>query len=493
MYLKPVEMQLKQLFLVSLFRIGLIIGLVEALIMVALRYTTGLTRIEEDGLDALLLILLSSPLLWFMILRPLVGVISQQQKTTTDQIRLNAELRVAVDAHALVSITDAKGRIIYANAKFCELSGYSQDELLGQDHRLVNSGYHDKAYIRSLWETITQGRIWQGELCNRNKSGQLYWVDSTITPLLDETGSPYQYISIRRDITAQKLADEQLAIFKQAVEASSEMILITNAEGCIQYANPAFYQITGWNEATLLGRRSEVLDSPNTDKQTLASMQAALQHGESWSGKLLNRRKGIAPLSIAGQTTPPDPLEYWAKVYITPIISKNGNLSGYVQMQGDITAHVVRETLEQRNQEDAKARLAIANTLHQPVPLKERCLSALSLLYEIQSLQLQQKGGIFLREESEERLELFVLKGDFSDEFIEKEQSIALGSCLCGRAAVSVELLVSDDCFCDPRHEHKFTNMQAHGHYIVPLVVSGNTLVCYFFIPIPTPSTTMAA
>jgi signal transduction histidine kinase/CheY-like chemotaxis protein len=143
--------------------------------------------------------------------------------------------------------------------------------------------------------------------------------------------------------------------------------------------------------------------------------------------------------------------------------------------------------MEKRDQEDTQARLAIANILQQAIPLKERCQLVLSILFKIQSLQLQQKGGVFLREASEERLELFVLQGNFSEEFIEKEQSIVLGSCLCGRAAASGELMVSDDCFCDPRHEHTFIDMQAHGHYIVPLILSEQALGVLFLYTDPYP------
>ncbi len=482
-----VDKRLNLLFLWSLIRISLIISLIEGLIMLFLPKMTSVIPIQENILDTLLLVLIGSPLLWIVVLKPLVRVVAQQQKIATEQIRVNAELRMALDAHALVSICDTEGHIIYANAQFCELSGYSQEELLGQDYHVINSGYHDEAYISSIWETITQGRIWQGEVCNRNKSGQLYWVDSTITPLLDETDRPYQYISISRDISLIKEAYAQLAVFKQAVEACSEMIIITNNQGCIQYANPAFYQITGWTEATLLGRRSTELDSPNADKNSLALMQDTLQRQESWSGKLLNRFKGIESLERAGQTPPPEPMEYWAELYINPILSANGDLSGYVQIQRNVTEQVTLEALEEMVQEDTRVRLEIAKVLQQSTPFKTRCLLVLSLIFNIHSLKLQQKGGMFLRAEGEEKLSLFVLKGRFGDESIEKDPSIVSISLLCNRASESGEILVSDDCYCDPWRDHKLPNLQVHGHYIIPLAVSGNTLGVLFLCTDPHP------
>ena len=118
--------------------------------------------------------------------------------------------KFAIDSSAIVAITDHRGAIRHVNPPLCAISKYSPDELLGQDHRILNSGYHSRAFFKQMWATIGKGRVWRGDIRNRAKDGSIYWVATTIVPFLDEDNKPYQYIAIRFEITERKLAESAL-------------------------------------------------------------------------------------------------------------------------------------------------------------------------------------------------------------------------------------------------------------------------------------------
>lgn len=136
--------------------------------------------------------------------------IKESRDEIEQTLKTVADIRRALDESAIVAITDQTGKLEYVNDQFCAISEYSREELIGQDHRMVNSGYHTKEFIRNVWVTIANGGVWQGEFKNRAKSGREYWVATTIVPFLNESGKPYQYIAIRHDITERKRGEEEI-------------------------------------------------------------------------------------------------------------------------------------------------------------------------------------------------------------------------------------------------------------------------------------------
>ena len=147
----------------------------------------------------------------FVATATLVTHFKRLERQWSSNVQQLADIKRALDHAAIVATTDVTGRITYVNDKFCEISKYSREELIGQDHRIINSEYHSKSFIQDLWRTIARGHIWHGEIRNRAKDGTMYWVDTTIVPFLDSRRRPYQYIAIRADITARKAAEDRLA------------------------------------------------------------------------------------------------------------------------------------------------------------------------------------------------------------------------------------------------------------------------------------------
>jgi len=152
----------------------------------------------------------------------------------TEQLRASVRdldfQKQALDEHAIVSIADPQGRITYVNDLFCAVSQYARDELLGKDHRIINSQWHPKAYFSAMWRTISTGRVWQGDVRNRRKDGSFYWVSTTILPIMDEAGQPERYVSVRTDITAIKEAEALLESNQERLEKLVEQRTAALAE-----------------------------------------------------------------------------------------------------------------------------------------------------------------------------------------------------------------------------------------------------------------------
>lgn len=283
-----------------------------------------------------------------------------------------ADIKFALDASTIVAITDQQGIIKYVNDKFCEISQYNVEELIGNDHRIINSGYHPHDFFKMMWKTIGKGRVWRGEVRNRAKDGSYYWVDTTIIPFLNEEGKPYQYVAIRSDITPKKQAEEelhstlkQLADLKFALDESS-IVAITDNKGIIQYVNDTFCEISKYSREELLGQNHRIINSGFHSKEFFSNLWKTICQGKVWKGEVRNKAK--------------DGTFYWVDTTIVPFINDQGKPYQYVAIRSDITERkLTEEQLRKSERLSIVSQLAagVAHEIRNPLTALKRIIRML--------------------------------------------------------------------------------------------------------------------
>ncbi|PZR25925.1 MAG: hypothetical protein DI535_16600 [Citrobacter freundii] len=213
------------------------------------------------------------------------------------------DYRFALDESSIVAITDQKGIITHANENFCRISKYTREELIGKDHRLINSGYHSKEFIRDLWVTIANGKIWKGEVRNKAKDGTIYWVDTTIVPFLNEQGKPYQYIAIRADITQRKEAEERLLLSERTYKtiASSipgSVICLLDPDFRYTLIEGDMLEKLGYTREGLMGKRAGDVLPEELFRELSPHLNAVLE------GRVMTREVSINGFDIVSRYIP---------------------------------------------------------------------------------------------------------------------------------------------------------------------------------------------
>ena len=271
------------------------------------------------------------------------------ERASETVLRELADQKFALDQHAIVAVTDVQGTITYVNDKFCAISKYSKEELIGQNHRILNSRHHSKEFFQQMYQTIANGKVWHGEIKNRAKDGSIYWVDTTVVPTLSTEGKPDQYVAIRADITERKRAEEavkeSLATSKAALKELADqkfaldqhaIVAVTDVQGTITYVNDKFCAISQYSENELIGQNHRILNSGHHSKEFFQQMYHTIANGKVWHGEIQNRAK--------------DSSIYWVDTTIVPFMGEDGKPRQYVAIRADIS--------ERKRTEEGRERLA---------------------------------------------------------------------------------------------------------------------------------------
>ncbi|MGG0286551.1 PAS domain S-box protein [Peribacillus butanolivorans] len=267
-----------------------------------------------------------------------------------------SDIRHALDQSSIVAITDAEGIITYVNEKFIEISQYEEHELIGKSHSIINSGYHPQEFFADLWCTIKQGKTWNGEICNRAKDGEIYWVDTTIVPFVKK-GKPYQYISIRSDISRRKRAESDLRVSIKELEDmyyainQSSIVAITDEKGIIVDVNDKFSEVSGYKRSELIGHTHQLVNSGYHSKEFFDDMWKTIQNRKVWNGEIRNRAK--------------DGSYYWVDTTIVPFYTVEGKPFQFLALRYDITERKQTEEMLHRQDKLAAVGQLAAGVAHE--------------------------------------------------------------------------------------------------------------------------------
>ncbi|PWJ39400.1 methyl-accepting chemotaxis protein [Sediminitomix flava] len=233
-----------------------------------------------------------------------------------------------LDRAALVSESDLYGNVLAVNDKFCEISGYAREEIVGKPHSTVRHPDTPKLVFKEMWEKIQNGEIFQGIIKNKKKNGEPYWVDATIAPVLDENGKPYRYIGIRFDLTEKMLQERELTA-RDSILDRAALISESDLYGNVLSVNDKFCEVSGYAREEVVGKPHSVVRHPDTPKSVFKEMWETIQAGKIFQGTIKNKKKNGEP--------------YWVDVTIAPLLDDTGKPYKYIGIRFDITEQKLKE------------------------------------------------------------------------------------------------------------------------------------------------------
>ncbi|MCF6147372.1 MAG: PAS domain S-box protein [Candidatus Kuenenia sp.] len=274
-------------------------------------------------------------------------IVNDENKTTEKLVEENKKLKEKLARHlkaeedlrklsraieqspCTVMITNAAGNIEYVNPKFTQLTGYTPEEVIGKNPRILKPDKIPSEKYRQLWETILSGGEWQGEFCNRKKNGELYWEYAYISPVKNQNGEITHFIGVKEDITEKMHSEEKLRTLSRAIEQSPCAVLITNAKGTIEYVNPRFTRLTGYAPDEVIGKNPNILKPGNIPSEKFNHLWKTITSGNEWQGKFCNKKKN-------GDL-------YWEYAYISPVKNQLGVITNFIAIKEDITERIKAE------------------------------------------------------------------------------------------------------------------------------------------------------
>ncbi|MCA9927726.1 MAG: PAS domain S-box protein, partial [Anaerolineales bacterium] len=426
--------------------------------------------------------------LMMMIANQAAGIIENARllfRTQAQGVELQ-RIRTAVDsASDAIAMADIHGNPIYYNRAFVNLFGYTLEELFAAGGPAIAYVHDNDA--QQTYKNLANGRPWKGEIEMRTKDGRILSIFLRADVIRDEDDNIVGMMGIHTDVTAKRETEMQMRRLAQAVESSAEAIYIIDTNAIIQYVNPAFTAMTGWTAEEAIGQNPRILTDDQIPETVYQEVWQTLQQGKVWKGRMRNQRKLVNPLPVAGSPEPP-PLQYWISAIVTPIRDRHDQVIGFVASQQDITADVQLEEERAAEQEAAELRAAVSRSLQEQQPLSEKLQAVMQHLMKLKNVQLQERGGIFLAEPEQSRLILHLAHQPHTTNHLCLKNTVPYGKCLCGRAVVSGQLIVSDHCGEDPRHEYQLKDSPPHGHYVVPLIHGEDVLGILILYTDPYPS-----